>query len=503
MTRRGSLLLLALLAAVASSPPQPAGAAQVLATSANGFVAGPVRAADGRLVVGERLADGAIRALAVDPLGARAPQTLATFPAVAQTAARYTTLTLSGSGGVVAASYAQREVHDPHAGTADIVLTRARSLLPSAPLASCTARSRFIDEIGVAAGAGFVATTGEDCSSIARQVVVHGAGAARVVPAGAGAQITLVRAAGPYLGWAEIAPADPAFVNFTHAVVLARADTGAVLLRAPVGGLGADDLTVGEDGSLVWARRTAIPGAPGCGVTLYAASLAEPAPRALTDPATPCPSVLSSGELASTAGRVVYAWGAGWAVTGGATPAHAIAELPASTSATVAFDGQRAYATSAACDADRLLAVDVDAAGPAPAPPRLPYDQSPCPVTRTSASGVRLGVSRRVGLTLSCPRGCRGTIRLVQEHRGKERLAGSTPVAGQGALAARVVVARYAAALAGCGNGLRLRATLDQRLGSSGAGVVVRQSLGLLRARSAGACRRIAAPPFATPLSPR
>ena len=75
--------------------PAPAGAAaRVVASFGGAIVAGPALSSDGRLVIGQRLGSGDIPAVVVDPSGARARQTLATFPAP-RVPGWFTQLTLS------------------------------------------------------------------------------------------------------------------------------------------------------------------------------------------------------------------------------------------------------------------------------------------------------------------------------------------------------------------------------------------------------------------------
>jgi hypothetical protein len=66
---------------------------------------------------------------------------------------------------------------------------------------------------------------------------------------------------------------------------------------------------------------------------------------------------------------------------------------------------------------------------------------------------------------------------------------------------ARVPLARYAAALAACPGGLRLRAYLDQTLFSSvdHTGRAI-QTVGFVRVSGNGRCRRLPAPRFRFPL---
>jgi hypothetical protein len=98
---------------------------------------------------------------------------------------------------------------------------------------------------------------------------------------------------------------------------------------------------------------------------------------------------------------------------------------------------------------------------------------------------------------LGCPAGCHGTLRLVQQRALRERVAGLRDVSGRGAFTARVQLPRWAAGLAACGRGVRLRATLYR----AALPAVTRAprtplDLGVLRVRSAAPCRHIAGPAF-------
>jgi hypothetical protein len=113
------------------------------------------------------------------------------------------------------------------------------------------------------------------------------------------------------------------------------------------------------------------------------------------------------------------------------------------------------------CDEDRLLAADADAAA-RPLPTLEQTRGQPCPVRRFGAGRVRVARDGRAPIALRCAHGCRGTLRLVQQRRGRsERLIGqATYVHRPGTALVRVPVARYARALAGCSGGLRANAVV-------------------------------------------
>src|SRR3954471_738387 len=102
----------------------PAGA-RLVTTFGSPIVAGPALSPDGRLVLGERLGSGDIPAIAVDPSGARAQQTLATFPAPG-VPGWFTRLTLLGTGGVLAAKVDARSFETPKIGGTRLQSTAGR-----------------------------------------------------------------------------------------------------------------------------------------------------------------------------------------------------------------------------------------------------------------------------------------------------------------------------------------------------------------------------------------
>ena len=491
MLRRAICVVWAVLVTLGAAAPVQA---RVVATSTTGFVAGPALAADGRLVVGERHGGGDIAAVVIDPAGARAPQTLAVFAAAP--AGSLTSVTLTGTGGVVGVQRDARVFGDPRIGGTELRSSQGRTLLPSAVLGACPHPFPFSPGFAVAGGGGFAATLGEDCGAVGGPIRVHGLGGVVTLPAAPGGQTSLLRAAGRYVAWAEVTPGPP----IAYAVVLADALTGTVLLRIPTAGhLGADDLAVGADGTLAWIAEARF---PGCAGVLFAASVAQPAARELSGPQTPCPFGAGShsghGAIAIAGGRVVYPSSPAFAVTDGSGTGNLVADLPALNGAAgpIAFDGRTLYGVRNDCDADRLLAADVTAGGPAPTAVTAP-DGPDCPAARTGSAHLRLDRTHAVRVTLACPAGCRGTLRLVQQRGARERVAGQREVGGRGALSVRVQLAPYAAGLAACAGGLRVRATLYRdALPLPARNPRTALALGVLRVRSTGRCRHGAGPGF-------
>lgn len=492
MPRALAAALLALSLALGAHAAPATAAARVVTSFGGAIVAGPALSSDGRLVIGERLAGGDVPAVAVDPSGTRAAQTLATFPAPT-VPGWFTELTLAGGGGAVAAKVDTRSFENPKIGGTLLHATDGRTLLPSALPATCPQASPAARGIEVAAGAGFAATIGADCGPFGGTVRIHGSGGVlRTFAPPPGAQTSLLRAAGPYVAWAEVTP-------HAHAVVLARATTGEVLMRAPVGGFGAEDIGLGSDGTLAWTAQTAI---QGCNHTLFVASAAQPIPHPLDGSAIPCPfgfnAFAPSGAIAVAGGRVVYPSSPAFAVVDPTGTSHTLGELPAPNGAPgpIAFDGATLYGVRSDCDADRLLAVDVTVPGTAPA--AVAPDGPACPVALRGAARRRLSPrSNLVTVPLSCPAGCRGTLRLVQQRGLREREAARADFSGRGAIRVRLPRRRFVAPLAACGRGLRLAVLvyrdhppLPTEYPRS------KQQLGIVRVSSGGRCRHVTGPPF-------
>jgi hypothetical protein len=490
-------VLLAALGAACTLACACAGAAHagVVASSTAGYVAGPALASDGRLMLGVR-AGRSVRVVAIDPTARRRPETLGTF-STASPAGRYwtTTVTLTGTGGVVGVHVDVRTQPGGHGEPPELVSSRGQTLLPAVGLGSCSPGGGVSPGLQVAGGATFAATIGEGCSDAIR---IHGAGGVRTIPVAAATAITQVRARGDYVAWDE----STGVASRTSTVVLARASTGAVLLRAAVGGYGVQGLGVGDDGTVAWISASA---ASGCQGTLYAVSIARPEPRsspararrvrsAPTRATTPTSST-SSASASSTrrppTGRPPTAAGAHASWRG----------IPTGDGGTgqIAFDGRTLYGVTRDCDAERLLAVDVDEPG---------------------------GTSRRcaTGIPAALPGGARG----VGPAAGRHAAHGDRPAALPDRLPRRAAAdpaarrdgtrrrqrrrpgpwhdhgARAAGALraglAACGNGLRVRAAFFQQPVRTAYAPRVRQPVSVLRLRAAGPCRRRPAPPFGPPI---
>ena len=228
-------------------------------------------------------------------------------------------------------------------------------------------------------------------------------------------------------------------------------------------------------------------------------SPASPALRTFGLPAGLC----SSGDaLAVAGGRIVYQTSSGYAVTDSQGVGHALAgaRVRGTAGSPVAFDGRTAFVVDADCDADRLLAVAADV--PAAAPPPSPAGPASCPQRRAKPRRLRVQRGGRVTIALRCPQGCRGTLRLVQQRRGRrERLVGHADYGGDaGTVLARPRIARYARALAGCRGGLRAVGLLhpvgdDHSSVGAGRG----KGLGSYRIVARARCRRTGGPPFTAP----
>jgi hypothetical protein len=491
--------MLALAATLLAATAPGAGAA-VVASSVRGFEGGPALAADGRVVVGERRGNGALRIVAVDPT-TKAITQLTAFAPLADPLT-YDELAVSGSGAVVAATLQRwREATGPQSGPEqDIPVptsSRAITLLPAlATLFACPRRSRF-SLSDAAGGEDFVATDGGECAATSTAVTIRTASATLTIPVApetpfAGdpptPNITLLRATGPMVAWVEEHRAVPGG-PIARSIVVARGATGQVLLRAPIPEY-PYQVGLGADGTVAYTGVS-------CGIGV--ASPAAPALRAVKLPPALCPHSGSARSLAVAGGRLVFGASTGYAITdlqGAARPLAGATPRNASVASPVAFDGRTVFVVRPDCDADRLLAIDADAAaGPLPAQVR----ERSCPLRRAGAGRLRVGRDGRVRIALRCADGCRGTLRLVQQRRGhRERLIGAAPYShGPGTAVARPAIARYARALAGCPGGLLASAVL---FASHGAPTTPGpRGLGAYRITSSAHCRRSGGPPFTSP----
>jgi hypothetical protein len=470
--------------------------AGVIAQSVTGFEGGPALGSDGRVVVGERRGNGALAVLAVDP--ATTATTKLTAFAQIPDPATFSRLDIAGTGGIVTATRATlgTRLQLPF----DV---SALAVLPAvAPLAACSGPPRIGPNLEAAGGDGFVATLRADCGAGAPVVRIRTTNATSSIPltpvAGertfAPAMFGL-RAKGPMVGWIE-----------THypggmpasAAVVARAATGQVLLRVPI-----DPMfvlwTLGSDGTVVFVTG-------GCAMSV--ASPAAPAARTFTLAPQLCPAIgLETSPLSIAAGRVVYAASSSaiastdrFAVTDLRGDAHALAESstgPAGALSQTAFDGRTAYVMRIDCDADRLLALDADTAASLP-PATLPTAER-CPVRRAGSALLRVAPDRGVRVALRCPHGCRGTLRLVEQRRGRrERPVGQVQYAtSAGTTIAQPQIAPYARALAGCAGGLRVAAILHPIGSRNGPATSdLGHGFGTFRIVSRSRCRHMRAPAF-------
>ncbi len=499
---RPLVLLLAVLGAMLLPATTSAGAA-VIASSVPGFDGGPALASDGRVVVGELRGNGALGFLAIDP-GTRAVTAVARFGPIADPLT-YNTLSVSGTGAAVTATIKRwREATGVQSGPEqDIPVrrsTRAEAILPNLLSLFACSRPGLFAAVDAAGGDGFLASIGDDCATTITAVTLRTAGATRTIPVAAETpyagdpptpNITALRATGPMVAWVEEHRATAGGV-ISRTIIVARGATGEVLLRTPIAeypyqvGLGADG-TVAFTGAF-------------CAIGVV--SPAAPVLRAIRPPAGLCPASRSSRSLAIAGGRIVYGASTGYAVIhvdgGAARPLADARPRGGNVGSAVVFDGRTAFVLRPDCDADRLLAVDVDAAaGPLPALDQT--QEHPCPVRRSGPGRVRVARDGRVSIRLRCAEGCRGTLRLVQHRRGgRERLVAEAAYAhGPGTVVVRPRIASYARALAGCSGGLRATATLfpsrntPRTQGPRG--------IGAYRIASSSRCRRFGGPPFAPP----
>jgi hypothetical protein len=494
------ILAIALLLAAAAFVVPRAGAA-VIASSVPGFEGGPALAGDGRVVVGERRGNGALRVFAIDPR--TGVQTGLTSFGPLGDPTTYPELNITGSGAIV--TMTRDEFRQVGAGGGEQaqptpLSTRALTLLPSlVPLGACgpPLRTAF-PELDAAGGEGFVATVGDACGVSRSAVLIRTANGNVTIPAPSGTgdasyppDIYDLHATGPMLAWVQAHLDTGSQVQ--RELVVASGATGRILLRIALDG---ELVGLGADGTAVLSSF------PGC--ALRVVSPAAPVPRSLQLPAGLCPGPATSrgqGAVALAGGRIAYAAGSGYAVTDPGGGAHPLADarINGLIGSPVAFDGRTVFVVRADCDADRLLAVDASVAGPALPPASGPAS---CPVRRAGPGRLRVGRDGRVSIGLRCAAGCRGTLRLVEQRRGRrERLAGSgdyTVAAGK--VVVRAGLARWSRRLAGCAGGLRVTAIVhpvgpDHVSATAGRG----KGLGAYRLLSRARCRRGGGPAFTAP----
>ncbi len=478
---------------VAVAAPAQAG---VIAQSVSGFEGGPGLGADGRVVVGERRGNAALAVLAIDPVTTVVSQ-LTTFAPVADPAI-YSTLDIAGTGGIVTA---KRQLHRTPVQFA--FAEDASSVLPSVvPLATCTGAPRIGPYLEAAGGDGFVAELRADCGAAPPVVLVRTASTTGTIPLTPvatertfpGAMFGL-RAAGPMVGWIE-----------THypgglpsaTVIVARAATGQVVLRVPLSNAMFVTWALAPDGSIVFVDGS-------CAMSV--ASPAAPVARTFALAPGLCPAIGPvSAPMGFAGGRVVYAasnsaaGGARFAVTDLQGAAHALAATssgPAGSLPQTALNGATAYVVRIDCDADRLVALDIDAT-----PSVAPASQSTgerCPVRRAGSSRLRVTRRMTVRIALRCPHGCRGTLRLVEQRRGRrERPIGQAPYATPGGtVVVRPRIAGYARARAGCAGGLRVAAIVHPIGAHNGPPTSdLGRGLGTFVIVSKSRCRRAGGPAF-------
>jgi hypothetical protein len=404
-SRAATALLMVAVAALLAVAMAPAAGAAVIASSWSGFEGGPALASDGRVIVGERRGNGALRILAIDPK-TWAVRELIALPALADPTT-YPVLKLSGTGGIVTASldtFRQVGKTDAEQPQPTLLATRTMTILPvPAPLGSCVAPV-MAPGLAAAGGQDFVASVDEDCGKGPEAVSLRTPSGTITIPAQTGPadryfppQISGLRASGPLVAWVE-AHLKAIDMPVTPTLVVARGATGQVLLRLDglnLSGLGSDGMVVLTD-------------FPSCKMGVL--SPASPALRTFGLSAGLC----SSGDAVAVAdGRIVYQTSSGYAVTDSQGVGHALAEarVRGIAGSPVAFDGRTAFVVNADCDADRLLAID--AGVPAAAPPPSRAGPASCPQRRSGAGRLRVQRGGRVTIALRCPEGCRGTLRLV------------------------------------------------------------------------------------------
>jgi len=273
-----------------------------------------------------------------------------------------------------------------------------------------------------------------------------------------------------------------------HTLVIARGSTGQVLARVVVGRY-AVMLGLGSDGTALVTRTVSdFP----CATNVVSPS--APALRRIELRPPFC--MTSNGSVAVSGGRFVYATSSGYGVADLDGAVHALAVATGTGGiggGPVAFDGRTAFVVRPDCDRDRLLAIDADVTGTPPSSALVAPRR--CSVRRSGSSRLRVGRRGDVRVALRCSKGCRGTLRLVQQRRrGRERTVGSADYAAEpGRIVLRPKLAGFAQRLAGCKGGLRVAAVLFNTRET-------RRGLGFYRIASHARCRRSRGPAFRAPL---
>jgi hypothetical protein len=477
------------VAVVAMSLVAAPGAYGDLVTRTNsGYSGGPALAADGRVAVGEQYGDGELRVFAFNSRSRTFSQ-LAHFASLADRDS-YPVLTLTGSGGILTARYdvfARVRAGDGEQAVATLLSSRTMTLLPwTAPLASCAAPGRAFSP-DAAGGSDFVASVGEDCATRSA-VTLRTLHTTRIVPAanapGGSVEVGELRATGEFVAWIETLSTPAAAPRRT--LVIARGATGQVLSRTALDSF-PYQIGLGADATVALNTLADID----CGLRVF--GLAATAPRRLQLPRGLCPHVsFGALTLALSGARIAYrtltAHGTGLTVTDPAGAAHPLGEARLSAQPSpIAFDGRTVFVVRPDRQGDALLAIDADATAP-------PARQPSCSVHRSGSGPLPIARDKTIRVSLRCPAGCRGTLRLVQRHGRRERVLGERAfVSARQRFAVHPPIARYATALAGCRRGIRVNAVLFTHTGT-------RSSLGTYRLISRTPCRRSTDPPFTAPL---
>lgn len=396
-----------------------------------------------------------------------------------------------GTGGIVTAGLSTYRPVTGHIGeeeqpTPTQLTSRMMTVLPAlAPLEGCRVLGLppLLSAVG---GESFVATV--QCTGSSPGVRIQTSGATLTIPVPPGPSalrepdVSSLRAAGPMVAWVEThLPPPPS--QLVRTLVIARATTGHVLARTRLNWFPVM-LGLGSDGTVVLMETvTDFP----CAVRIVTPAAPTPRRVALR---TPCGEW--DAPIAIAGGRFVYGSANGFGVSDLQGSAYTLAE--ASGKSPLAFDGRTAYVVRADCDADRLLAVDVNVRGTVLSP--TSSRTTACPVRRAGPALLRVA-NAGVRIAMRCPKGCRGTLRIVEQRsRGRERIVGDARyVAGAGRLVVRVPIARFARRLAGCSHGLRVQAVLHPDAEQ-------RRGLDTYRLTSRAPCRPTAGPKFGERLAP-
>ena len=357
------------------------------------------RLAGGSVVWADHPPDGSIHVMRAD-LASGARTELSTTPRPAK-AAEFLAADVAGSSSAMAAAVRRIDpagTKNPQYNTLEGHLMGARLGGAAATLVSCRSY-RGLGALSLALTDEVLVTAQETCADPAigstlliRPVTAAGFGAP--APFDTGMIFTRnVSAAGPYIAWNGQTPTGGLPIVVWNRVV------GAEAYRVASTGIGR--WAIQADGTFVGLRFV-----PAAGCELVWASIAEPVLHS-----SPSASCLMWSRLRLAAGRIVYRQDTTLVSRTLDGPETVVARGVSPTSG-FDFDGTRIAYGVPGCASDTIVVRDLTDGEPPAAPPR---DCRAILASRT----VRIPVGRLARLELTCPDGCRGTVRVFGQRAKK------------------------------------------------------------------------------------